>query len=132
MKVSDSDFLLINLHNANNESEQLNTPSTLDNLLDDITDLHYKNVIRGGDFSIFFNLTYEARGGNQKMKKESVAKFILIKESLGFCDIWRVRNSKEKRCTFRQQHLSLVSFKESKIIFWFQIIFKNLLTKQTF
>ena len=88
MKVSDSDFLLINLHNANNKSEQLNPPSTLGNLLDDITDLHYKNVIRGGDFSIFFNLTYEARGGNQKMKKESVAKFILIKESQGFCDIW--------------------------------------------
>ena len=36
MKVSDNDFLLINLYNANKESEQLNTLSTLCNLLDDI------------------------------------------------------------------------------------------------
>ena len=75
MKVGDNDFLLINLYNANKESEQLNTLSTLCNVLDDITDMHCKNIILGGDFNIFFNLTYEARGGNPKMKNKSVAKF---------------------------------------------------------
>ena len=70
MKVSDNDFLLINLYNVNKESEQLNTLSTLCNLLDDIIDLHCKNIILGGDFNIFFYLTYEARGKNPKMKKE--------------------------------------------------------------
>ena len=70
VKVGDNDFLQINLYNANKESEQLNTLSTLYNLLDDITDLHCKNIILGGDFNIFFNLTYEARGGNPKMKKQ--------------------------------------------------------------
>ena len=67
VKVSDNDFLLINLYNANKESEQLNTLSTLCNLLDDITeftDLRGKNIILGGDFNIFFNLTYEARVEN--------------------------------------------------------------------
>ena len=54
--------------------------------MDDITDLHRKNVILGGDFNIFFNLTYEA--GNPKMKSKSVAKFINVKESLKLCDIW--------------------------------------------
>ena len=57
-------------------------------------------------FNIFFNLTYETRGGNSKMKNKSVAKFIHIKESLGLCDIWRVRNTKKKRYTFRQQHVT--------------------------
>ena len=57
VKVGDNDFLLINLYNANKESEQLNSPSTLYNLLDDITELHCKNMILGGDFNIFFNLT---------------------------------------------------------------------------
>ena len=71
VKVSDNDFLLINLCNANNESEQLNTLSTLCNLLDDITDFHCKNIILGGDFNIFFNLTYEAHGGNPKIKKQT-------------------------------------------------------------
>ena len=70
MKVSDNDFLLINLYNVNKESEQLNTLSTLCNLLGDIIDLHCKNIILGGDFNIFFYLTYSARGKNPKMKKE--------------------------------------------------------------
>ena len=102
MKVSDNDLLLINLYNTNKEYEQLNTLSTLCNLLDDITDLHCKNIILGVDFNIFFNLTYEARGRNSKMKNKSVAKFTHIKESLGLCDIWRIRNPKKKRYTFRQ------------------------------
>ena len=106
MKVSDNNFLLINLYNANKESEQLNTLSTLCNLLDDVTDLHCKNIILGRDFNIFFNVTYEARGGNPKMKNKSVAKFIHIKEILGLCDIWRVRNPKKKHYTFRQQHVT--------------------------
>ena len=106
MKVSDNDFLLTNLDNANKESEQINTQSTLCNLLDDITstlcnlldditDLHFKNIILGGDFSILFNLRYKARGGNPKMKSKSVAKFIHIKESLGLYNIWRLRKFKE-------------------------------------
>ena len=106
VKVSDNDFLLFNLYNANKESEQLNTPSTLCNLLDDITDLHCKTIILGGDFNIFFNLIYEARGGNPNMKNKCVAKFIHSKESLGLFDTWRVRNPKKRLYTFRQQHVT--------------------------
>ena len=80
VKVSDNDFLLINLYNANKKFEQLNTLSTLCNLLGDITDLHCKNIILGEEFNIFFNLTCEARGGNPKMKNKSVPKFIHNKE----------------------------------------------------
>ena len=99
-------MLLINLYNSNNVYEQLNTLSTLCNLLYDIIDLHCKNIIFGGDFNIFFNLTCKARGGNPKMKNKSVAKYILIKESLGLCDIWQIRNLKKKRYTLRQQHFT--------------------------
>ena len=98
MKVSDNDFLLINIDNANKESEQRNTHSTLCilmgnitsplcNLLDDITDLQCKNITLGGDLSILFNLRYKVRGRNPKMKNKSVAKFIHIKESLGLYEI---------------------------------------------
>ena len=103
MKVSDNDFLLINLHNANKDSEQLNTLSTLCNLLDNITDLHCK-IILGGDFNIFLN-HMKSMVRIQKMKNKSLAKFIHFKESLGLCDIWRVRNPKKKH-TFRQQHVT--------------------------
>ena len=81
-KVSGSDFLLINLYNANKQSEQLNTLSTLCNLLDDIADFHCKNIIIGGDCNISFNLTYEVHGGNPKIKNKSVAKIIHIEGAL--------------------------------------------------
>ena len=104
-------FLLINLYNANKESEQLNTLSTFCNFLDDITDLHRKNITVGGDFNAFFNRIYEVRTENSKMKNKSVLKFIHIKEILGLCDIWRVRNPKIK-VIFSDNSMSLVSFKE--------------------
>ena len=78
---------LINLYNGNKESEQLHTLLTLCNLLDDITDLHFKNIILGGDFNVFFNLTYKTHGGNPIMKNKSISKFIHIKENLELCDI---------------------------------------------
>ena len=40
------------------------------------------------------------------MKNKSVAKYILIKESLGLCDIWQIRNLKKKRYTLRQRHFT--------------------------
>ena len=67
MKISHNDFSLIKLYNANKESEQLNTLSTLCDLLHDITDFHCKSIILGGDFNIFFNLTYEALGGKTNL-----------------------------------------------------------------
>ena len=40
------------------------------------------------------------------MKKKSIAKLIQTKEKINLCDIWRIRNPKIKRFTFRQQHTS--------------------------
>ena len=56
-------------YNANKECEQLNVLITLWNFLSDITDLHCKNVIFGGDFNVFFNTNYESQGGNPALKK---------------------------------------------------------------
>ena len=47
MEVNDNDSLLVNLYNANKESEQLNTLSIPCNLLEDITDLYCKNIVLG-------------------------------------------------------------------------------------
>ena len=45
-------------------------------------------------------------GGNPKLKKGSITKFTEIKEKFDLCDIWRVRNPKNQRFTFRQNHKS--------------------------
>ena len=47
VEVNDNDSLLVNLYNANKESEQLNTLSIPCNLLEDITDLYCKNIVLG-------------------------------------------------------------------------------------
>ena len=69
VQVDDAAFLLINLYNANKECEQLNVLTTICNFLSNITDLHFKNTIFGGDLNVFFDTNYEAQGGNQTLKK---------------------------------------------------------------
>ena len=43
-------------------------------------------------------------GGKPVIKKSKLAKLIQVTENLDLCDIWRIRNPKRKRFTFRQQH----------------------------
>ena len=96
-EIDDSKFILINLYNANFESEQLNTLEELTQLLGNLEINGDKNIIFSGDFNVFFNSTLEAKGGSPTLKKHSIAKFIEIKEMLDVCDIWRIRNPKIKK-----------------------------------
>ena len=80
--------------------------NTLKNLLEDIDNISDKKIILGGDLTLVFDCNLEKCGGNLILKKKSLAKFIEIKESLNLCDIWRIRNPKFKRYTFRQNHSS--------------------------
>ena len=48
----------------------------------------------------------DSYGGKKNLKKKSIAKFIELKEKFALCDIWRIRNSKTKRFTFCQKHVS--------------------------
>ena len=66
----------------------------------------WKIIILGGNFNLFLDSALEAEGGSPVLKKSSVSKLIEIKEKYNLCDIWRIRNTKEKRFTFRQKHLS--------------------------
>ena len=54
----------------------------------------------------FFDTSLDSYGGKPTLKKKSRAKFIELKEKFDLCDIWRIRNPKTKRYTFRQKHVS--------------------------
>ena len=45
-----------------------NVLTTLCNFLINITDLNCKNIF-GGDFNVFFDINYEAQGGNPTLRK---------------------------------------------------------------
>ena len=104
--IDDTVFVLINIYNVNTESEQLETLSELVSIIGKAKDNQSKNIVLGGNFNVIFDFSLERLGGNPCLKKTSIAKLIQIKEKFDLCDIWRIRNPKIKRFTFRQQHIS--------------------------
>ena len=98
--INDSEYILINLDNANTENEQIDVLSSLFRLLGEFHVSPTKQLVMAGDFNLFFNSKLEAQGGNPTSKKKSLDKVIELKETYDLCDIWRVRNMKSKRFTF--------------------------------
>ena len=119
--VDDTVFVLINIYNANTESEQLETLLDLVSIIDKVKDIQSKNIVLGGDFNVISDISLECLSGNPRSKKKSITKLIQIKEKFNLCDIWRIRNHKIKRFTFRRQDL----FKEDLITFLFLTFYKN-------
>ena len=98
--IDAKNFLLINLYNPNTENEQVEVLNTLLTMMKTIDISENTNLLPAGDFNVFCN------GGNPSFKQKSFAKLIEIIETFNLCDIWRIRNPKTKRFTFRQQHWS--------------------------
>ena len=115
--VDDIVFVLINIYKDNTESEQLESLLDLVSIIDKVKDIQSKNIVLGGDFNVIFDISLESLGRNPCLKKKSIANLIQIKEKFDLCDIWRIRNPKIKRFTFRQQHIS--GFIQRKLDYFF-------------
>ena len=97
-------YILINLCNANTETETCKIFNELQNLLIFFDINQNKRIIFAGDFNIFFNSKLEARGSKPIPKRKSIIKLLYIKEKLNLCHIWRIRNPMRQNFTFRQNH----------------------------
>ena len=97
-------YILINLYNANTETEQCKIFNDLQSLLKSFDINKNKRIIFAGNFNIFFSSKLEARFDKPLPKRKSIIKLGEIKESLDICDIWRIRNPKRKNATSRQIH----------------------------
>ena len=75
-------------------------------MLETIKNLSDKHIVSTCDFNFFFNTSLDSYGGKPTLKNKFMAKFIELKEKFDLCDIWRIRNPKTKRYTFRQKHVS--------------------------
>ena len=104
INIYDRLFELKKIYNAKNELDQVKALIDLGEILDCVGDIQNKNIILGGYFSIDFDSFLEAQRGKPILKKHTLAKTIQIKEKLNLVDIWRIRNPKTKRFTFRQHH----------------------------
>ena len=104
--VDETNFVLVNIYNPNTETEQVTTLLDLGRMLKTIKDFSDKNIVLAGDFNFFFDTSLDSYGGKPTLKKKFIATFIKLKEKFDLCDIWRIRNPKTKRYTFRQKHVS--------------------------
>ena len=102
--INDVNFVLINLYNANTETEQVSVLNNLSSLLENFDLTSEKNLILAGDFNLFLHSKLDAKKGKPAIKKKSLAKLIQLKESYDLCDIWRIRNQVTSTFTFRQKH----------------------------
>ena len=103
-QIDGSDFLFINIYNANTEKEQVSVLNELTTILSYFENTLNHNVIFAGDFNIFFDASLNARGGKSTLKSRSINKLIELNEMFDLCDIWR--NPKKRKYTFRQKNLS--------------------------
>ena len=106
LTVDEENFVLINYYNPNTEIQQLEKLEELTNMLSTLNISQNSSIIFGGDLNLFFNSKLEASGGNPSFKNHSVGKLIELREKFDLNDIWRTRNPKKKRYTFRQNHAS--------------------------
>ena len=63
VKIDNSVFVLINIYNANTESEQLHTLNDLINILETFKDIQNKSTVLGDDFNVILNLSLDLYGG---------------------------------------------------------------------
>ena len=70
VKIDNSIFVLINIYNANTESEQLHTLNDLINILETFEDIQNKSVVLGGDFNVILNPSLDSEGGRPVIKKK--------------------------------------------------------------
>ena len=104
---------MINLYNANAETEQVFVLNNLSSLLENFDVMLEKNLILAGDFNLFLNSKLDAKEGKPVIKKKSFAKLIQLKSSHEY---------------FHLQTKSIVQclFNVDLTIFLFLIVFKNL------
>ena len=78
---------LINFYNGHTESEQINTICELNQLLDDCYLDSTEKVVLTRDFSLFFDTSLEALGGNPTLKNISISKVLELIEQHNLIDI---------------------------------------------
>ena len=85
--IDDSEFILINLYNANAESEQIQTFNELNSFLSNLDLSSEKHIIFAGDFNLFLDHSLDAKGGSPSLKEYSLNKLLEIKQKLDLRDM---------------------------------------------
>ena len=102
LNINDEKFLFINIYNANTEIDQIEVLNKLNENLSNIENILEYNIVCAGDWNFYKDISLDTYGGNPKLKIKSIALLAKIAETYDLCDIYRVRNPRGKKFTFRQ------------------------------
>ena len=101
--IQDSPYFILNIHAPNKCSEQfLFFKDVLDFLKRGARAEQDHPFIVGGDFNIIFDHLLDGQGGNSK-RKDSGKTVADMSAELDLVDIWRLRNPRVTRFTWRQK-----------------------------
>ena len=98
-------LLLINLYNANQETNQVKVISDLLETLGKIDIEPDSKIIFGEDIIVISDILLESDDGNPSLKTTTLSRLEFLLQSYELCDIWRIRNKNTKRYTYRQRTL---------------------------
>ena len=102
ISFDDEKFLFINIYNANTEKDQLEVLKSLNENLEKIDDVFSYNIVCGGDWNFYKDISLDTYGGSPKLKLKSIASLAKISETFDLCDIYRLRYPQGKKFSFRQ------------------------------
>ena len=95
--------MIVNVYNNNIEKEQVETLKKLDTFLSNFENINDFSFVIGGDWNFILDKDLDAYGGNPKLKLNSIAEHTKLESKFDLGDIFRIRNQKLKRFTFRQK-----------------------------
>ena len=96
-------FVLVNCYAPFIESEQLPFFEELNQILANFCSDDEYSIVMGGDFNTVFDPMLDKKGGKDKIKEKSVEKIQNIMNGFDLVDIWRIRNPKKQKFTWRQK-----------------------------
>ena len=77
VSINDSEYIFINLYNANNKNEQINVLNSLFALLEEFDTNPTKQLVMARNFNLFFDSKLEVQGRNPVLKNKYLAKLNL-------------------------------------------------------
>ena len=78
--IDGSEYILVNIYNANKESKQLNVLNDLNELMKKVNITYGKQIVLADNFNLFFDRNLEAKGGKPILKEKSAARMVELKE----------------------------------------------------
>ena len=101
-KINDEHFNLINIYAPNKEKEQIEFIEDIQRILITEKVIDTDNNVFAGDWNMVLDKDIDKLGGQNSGKSRSVVKLSELINDYNLIDIWRLKNEKKKRYTWRQ------------------------------